>query len=159
MIRRALRVWLNAAVLLLPIWPIVGMLIFEPSGWTLVGLLIAMPILFVALLIVALIIGTRPSVRESGAVSWTDAAVIGAWSIAVIGFGFFTPEVGWWLAAAIVAGVVAFWFAITQTVREVARRSRETMEQMRRAAAPTPLLLEPDDQGEYIVIDEGPTRH
>ena len=54
LIRQAFFRWLVAAVLVLPIWLAVGWAVFGGGGWGTLGLIIAVPVAFIALGIVAL---------------------------------------------------------------------------------------------------------
>src|SRR6478609_8920828 len=86
--RRIFFRWIQAATIVLPIWLAVGWAVFGGGGWGTLGLIITVPVTFIALAIIALLISMRPSVREQRAVSWTDVVVLGAWHAAIIGFGF-----------------------------------------------------------------------
>ncbi|GAB3616823.1 hypothetical protein GCM10027416_13800 [Okibacterium endophyticum] len=160
MIRRAFRYWMFIASVALPIWPLIGWAVFGDSGWEFLGLIVAMPILFLALLAVSLLILARPEVRAGTGVSWPDVAVLTAWHVAVIGFGLFGASSSLFAVLGVVAGLAAFWLAIWELVRGAARRTRATFAEFERLAQQSPAGAprRPDDGGEFIVIEEHPRR-
>ena len=74
---------------MLPAWLFVGWGFFGGGGWGFLGLLITAPIVFVALLVIALIVYARPTVRRTRAVSWKDVALYVVLHGSIIGLGFF----------------------------------------------------------------------
>ena len=149
LIRRAFLRWLVAAVVVLPIWLAVGWAIFGGGGWGTLGLIITVPIAFIALGIVALLVWARPTVRAERAVSWTDVAVIGAWQASIIGIGFYGQGSTFFGVAAILLAIAAFWVAIWQLVSDGARRVQATMSEFERIAAQQAgSPVRPDAQGE-----------
>ena len=152
LIRRAFLRWLVAAVVVLPIWLAVGWAIFGGGGWGTLGLIITVPIAFIALGIIALLVWARPTVRAERAVSWTDVGVIGAWHASIIGIGFYGQGSTFFGVAAILLAIAAFWVAIWQLVSDGARRMQATMSEFERLAAQQAgSPLPPDARGEMPV--------
>jgi len=151
-IRRAFRYWMLIAAVALPIWPLIGWSIFSQGGWAFLGLVVAMPILFVAMAAVDLLIYMRPAVRRTGALSWIDVGILALWHALIIAFGFFGATASLFAVLGVCAGVAAFWLSIWQLIRDAARRTRETLAEFERIASrPSP---GPVDGGEVIVIEE-----
>ena len=166
-IRRAFFYWRFIAIFVLPAWPFVGWGLFGESGWSLVGLFIAMPILAIALAAIAFLISARASVRTTRLVSWTDVGLLALWHVTIICFGSFSSGVALWAVLGVVAGLAAFWGVISQLISETTRRARETMAEFERMAAAAPGTVPgfsippaqrfepgPIDGGEFIVIEE-----
>jgi hypothetical protein len=72
LLRRVFYYWQFLAAIALPMWLVVGYSIFTPGGWGFLGLLIAVPIIFITLLFTAVVTAARYSVRLQKAVSWPD---------------------------------------------------------------------------------------
>ncbi|QHF20100.1 hypothetical protein GTU71_03980 [Rathayibacter sp. VKM Ac-2762] len=108
--RRAFGSWQFPAAIVLPLWILLGYGVFGgSSGWTVLGLVIALPILAVALAAVAAIVAFRVTVRPTRTPAWGDVVVVGAWHLSLIAFGFFPPG-AWALGLlSVVLGVAAFW--------------------------------------------------
>ncbi len=138
LIRKALYWWLFPAAVILPVWLIVGWAAFSAgSGWTLLGLLILCPVLFVVLLAVGGILVARRSVREARAVSWLDAGLVTAWHAAIIAFGFFPAGASGWIAVlAILLFLAVFWVGLWELVTELRLRVQQTFEAYERIAQP-----------------------
>lgn len=160
--RRAFFYWQFAAALLLPLWVLVGRGLFGATvGWQFVLLVILMPLLGLAMLIVAGVTVARKGVRSTRTVSWLDVAVVGTWHLAIIALGFFlvdtnasgtggtsaftqlagadaeplsTVLANLFGALVVVVGVGAFCMAIWQFVRETRKRVRSVMETIDRDA-------------------------
>jgi hypothetical protein len=159
LLRRAFYYWRFIAVIVLPIWPFVGWGVFGESGWSLLGLFIAMPILAIALLATALLISARSSVRMTKAVTWTDVGLLALWHVTIIGFGFFGPATALWAVLGVAAGLATFWGSIAQLIGETTRRARDTMAEFERQAAgpstaPPTQRFAPAEDAEIIVIQE-----
>lgn len=168
LIRRVFLRWLVAAAVVLPIWLAVGWAIFGGGGWGTLGLVITVPVAFIALGIVALLVWARPTVRAERAVSWTDVAVIGAWHLSIIGIGFYGASAGLFGVLAILLAIAAFWAAIWQLVSDGARRVQATMTEFERLAAEQSNRAAPDaaggttprrppfgdDDGDVIIVHE-----
>ncbi|GAA1832566.1 hypothetical protein [Agromyces salentinus] len=163
--RRIFFRWIQAAIVVLPIWLAVGWAVFGGGGWGTLGLLITVPLTFISLAVIALLVSMRPSVREDRAASWTDVGVLGAWHLAIIGFGLSGPSMAAFAVLSIALALAAFWFAIVQLVRDGAKRMQETMSEYERAArAGGPIGATPPgesspsqppyDLGEIIVVEE-----
>jgi hypothetical protein len=162
-VRRAFYRWLFPAAFVLPLWIFVGWVVFAPSGWTLLWvLLLAIPSVFFGQLILTLLVRARGSVRAEGAVSWWDVAGFGLWHAAVVGTGFFGS--GWFLPVlvlAVAAAIALFWLSLWQLWGEARSGARVYL----RAADGTgyipptrpqrPAPAEPD----VVVIAERPLDH
>lgn len=115
--------WLIPAAFVLPLWLVVGWIVFGASPWALLWVLLSAPIVFVWQLILALLVRARGTVRAERAVSWTDAGIIGAWQLLVVALGVFDSR-WWWpaLAVAVILGVVALSSSLRQLWRETGPR-------------------------------------
>ncbi len=149
--------WLIPAAFVLPLWLVIGWIAFGASPWALLWVLLSAPIVFVWQLIVALMVRARGTVRAEGAVSWTDAGVIGGWHVLVIALGVFDAR-WWWpvLAVAIVAGIAAMWTSLSQLWREAGPRISilRTSGGVGYVPPPREQSPRPDVQDEVIVIRE-----
>ena len=159
-LRRAFYWWLFPSAVILPAWLLIGWAIFGSGGWAFLGLLIACPILFIAMLAVGGIISARKSVRDARAVSWYDVGLLAAWHIAIIAFGFFVTGASSWIAViGILLGLATFWVSLWELLVETRERVQVTFDAYERAAQPDQ-VRRPDpgfvDGGEYIVIEERP---
>ncbi|QHC66851.1 hypothetical protein GSU68_09950 [Rathayibacter sp. VKM Ac-2759] len=108
--RRAFGSWQYPAAIVLPLWILLGYGLFGgSSGWTVLGLVIALPILAVCLAVVAGIVSFRVTVRPTRTPAWGDVAALGAWHASLFAFGFFPP--GAWAIGllSVLLGLVAFW--------------------------------------------------
>lgn len=155
-IRRLFFTWQFIAVVALPAWLFVGWGVFGGSGWGFLGLLIAAPVVFLALAAVALLIALRPSVRRSRTVSWYDVGILTVVHAAVIGIGFYGATATLFTVLAILAGTAAFWIAVWQLVTDGARHVRATLDEFQRQARPESPVhpRQPFADGEVIVVRE-----
>lgn len=135
LIRRAFLRWMVAAAVALPVWLAVGWAIFGGGGWGTLGLVVVVPLSFIALAVVALIVWIRPTVRAQRAVSWIDVGVVGAWHASIVALGFYGQASTVFGVLAILLAVAAFWVALWQLVRDGARRVQATMTEFERLAA------------------------
>jgi hypothetical protein len=151
-IRRALYYWQFIAVIVLPLWVLVGRGIFGSSvGWDFVLFLLLCPILAFALVAIAGLTTARKSVRSQRAVSWIDAGVLAGWHAVIIGYGFVDAPV---LAALIVVAAVAgFWIALWQLVTETRTRYASLVEGFERDAQRSSYSSEARDIGTVIILD------
>jgi hypothetical protein len=169
LIRRAFRRWLYIAVVALPVWLAVGWAIFGGGGWGTLGLVLVVPIAFIALGVVALLTSVRPTVREERAVSWVDVGVLGTWHVALIATGFYGASAGLFAVFAVLLALAAFWVAIWQLVSDGARRVQASMTEFERLAAQqqapggrpdsgpsgrAPGRSPGDDDGDVIIVHE-----
>ena len=123
-LRRALYYWQFIGALLLPVWVLIGRgIIAADVGWDFVLYLVLCPILFVAMIAVAGLTVARKGVRDARAVSWQDAAVIGVWHASIITYGFLA--ISGLAAVVVVVGIVAFWSAAWQLLRETRARVKD----------------------------------
>lgn len=155
-IRRLLYRWQLAAIVVLPLWLFVGWGLFGTSAWGILGLLLVAPVTLIALGVVALIIGARPSVRETKALDWRDAAVVLPWHAAIVGVGFFGAWSTFFGALAVALAIAAFWISLWQLLREGSRRMQAAYTEFERTArdAGGGGRLPPEDGGEFLVIRE-----
>ncbi len=135
LLRRAFYRWQMIAVVVLPIWLAIGWAIFGGGGWGTLGLVIVVPVTFIALGVVALLTNVRPTVREQRASSWTDVGVIGAWHLAIIATGLYGASATLFGVLAILLALAAFWIAIWQLVNDGAKRVQASMAEFERLAA------------------------
>lgn len=127
-VRRAFFWWMFPAAVLLPLWILVGWIVFDASGWALLWVVfLAIPSVFAGQLVLALLVRGRASVRAERAVSWWDVLGFTVWHGLVVATGVFSPT---WFAAALVLAVLAamalFWLTLWQLLRE-ARGSFRTV--------------------------------
>ncbi|MGV8913760.1 MAG: MFS transporter [Rhodoglobus sp.] len=157
MIRRAFYYWQFIAVIVLPLWVLVGRGVFGSSvGWDFVLFLLLCPILACALLAVAGLTTARKSVRSAKAVSWIDAGVLAVWHAVIIGYGFVDAPL---LAALIVIVAVAgFWLALWQLVTETRNRFTTLVEGFERDAQRPTYPGERLDNGNVIILDADENR-
>lgn len=159
-VRRAFFGWLIPAAFLLPLWMLVGWIVFGASGWALLWvLLIAIPGIFVWQLVVTLLVRARGTVRADRAVSWFDVAGFTVWHALLVSLGFFDPA--WWagaLVVAIVVGLALFWLALWQLWSEAtpSRVLLRTAEGMAYIAPTTPTPER--DEPEIVILAEKPAR-
>ncbi|CAN5159349.1 hypothetical protein BH09ACT6_BH09ACT6_10580 [soil metagenome] len=165
-VRRAFYYWQVAAVLVLPLWALVGWSVFGGSGWQFLLVLLSCGVLALALAGVGVLNYFRKSVRETRALSWLDTGLLVAWHAAIVSVGFFTPASSILAVAVVVLGLAAFWASIVQLLAETRRRISGVFDSFQYAAqvaeeqaaagaagvpsAPLPPIVA---QGEYIVID------
>lgn len=119
-VRQAFFRWLFPAAFLLPLWLLIGWIIFDAGGWALVLVLfIAMPSVFVGQLGIGLLIRARPSVRGQRAVSWLDVLGLTIWHGLTIVFGLFNSALFLpILLLAIATGIAVFWSSLAQLWQE-----------------------------------------
>jgi hypothetical protein len=158
-LREAFFRWLLPAAFLLPLWLVVGWIIFGSSGWSLVWvLLMAAPAVFAGQLVLTLLTRSRPSVRAERALSWWDVLGFTVWHVLTVAVGLFLDGAfGWLLAGAVVAAVALFWLQLWQLWNEArgsGLRIRETMSWSTRREDPPSARTEPD----VIVIEEHPRK-
>ncbi|WP_343924310.1 MFS transporter [Rhodoglobus aureus] len=157
MIRRAFYYWQFIAVIVLPLWVLVGRGIFGSSvGWDFVLFLLLCPILAFALLAIAGLTTARKSVRSQRSVSWIDAGVLAAWHAVIIAYGFVDAPL---LAALIVVvGVAGFWIALWQLVTETRNRFNTLVEGFERDAQRPSQPGERLDNCNVIILDADENR-
>lgn len=139
-----------AAVVVLPIWVIVGWSIWGPAGVP--GTVNLTPFLVVVLAVacqtgLAVIFSVRASVRRQRAVSGLDVAALALLAAALIGAGFFSTAVSAFLAVAVVVSVAGFWLGVVELVRELRARVRSTLSSLGITRPQAPV-----DRGEYVVL-------
>lgn len=153
LVRRALFYWQFAAVVVLPLWLLIGWAAWGSAG---LSVLLAVPFLVLAMLVVMGLTFARKSVRESRSVSWIDAAVLTVWHLAIVGAGFYGGGANWFAALIVLTTMVAFWLALWQLVAETRRRVRRVLASFEQLVGPAVPRREPLSAGEYIVLDQRP---
>lgn len=123
-LRRLFFRWQFLAVVLLPLWLLVGWPLFGAGGWEVLGIFFGAVTLGICLLVVSLLIYARKDVREARAVSWPDVGVLALWHALVIGLGFYAAASPWLSALVILVGIGAFWFAVWELYDAARRRVR-----------------------------------
>jgi hypothetical protein len=127
--RRAVHAALRPAVVVLPLWLLLGRgVVVTDTGWDFLLYLVLAPIVLVALGVVAGLTWFRASVRQAHAVSVPDAVVLPLWWAMILFHGVaWTDELASISAfAGVLLALVAFWSAISQLLRD----TRRQMEQM-----------------------------
>ncbi|MEJ3404221.1 MFS transporter [Rathayibacter sp. YIM 133350] len=157
-IRRAFYYALFPAVVVLPAWTLIGWGIFGHGGWALLGLIIAAPVMAIALAVVALLVFARPQVRRERAVSWMDAAYLAVWYACLIAFGFLGETATLFAVLGVAAALTAFWLSLSQLYRAGVKGVRDTMAAFeRQAAAPATqqaVIRHADGEDEVIIVRE-----
>lgn len=153
-LRRLFFHWQFIAVVVLPLWLVVGWPIFGAGGWKVLGVFFGAVVLGLALLIVSLLFYARKDVRETKTVSWPDVGVLTLWHAAIIGVGFYAAASPWISVLVIVIGVLAFWFALWELLAAARRRVRSVIDLIAETAKPSHLQRDLN----VIVIDEKPTQ-
>ncbi|MCR2785419.1 MULTISPECIES: MFS transporter permease [unclassified Microbacterium] len=155
-LRRAFYLWLLPAAFVLPMWLVVGWVIFDGGGWALLWVLfLAVPAVFIAELVLMLLVRARGTVRAQGAVSWWDVLGFGLWHLSIIALGFFGPA---WIPQALGAAGLAvgvFWLSLWQLWTEA--RPRLTVVRAGNGTAFIPAAeprREPDEVADVVIIEE-----
>ena len=149
-VRRAFFVEQFAAVVVLPVWVIVGWSIRGPASAP--GTVDLTPFLVVLIAVLgqtglAVLFSLRSSVRHEHAVSGLDAVVLAVFAAALIVAGFFDTATSAFLGLAVVSIVAGGWLGIVELLRELRAKVRSTLFSLgitRRQA--------PVDRGEYVVL-------
>lgn len=135
-LRRAFYVWLIPAAFVLPLWLLVGWIIFGANPWALLWVFISAPIVFVWELLLTLLVRARGTVRAERAVSWPDVAGFATWHALIIALGVF--DAAWWwpvFGLTVAVGLGLLWLELAQLWRE---------------AKPSGLLLRTDGGVAYL---------
>jgi hypothetical protein len=146
-LRRGSWYWQFAAAVVLPLWVLTGYAIWGAGTAGFLGVAILAPLLVIGTLGLAALFTARRSVRAARALGWADTGVLAAYSLAVIGAGFFGPATTWFGVIAVAALLGGYWLATTELVSEVRTRVRTTLDALG-IQRPEP----PVDHGEYIVL-------
>jgi hypothetical protein len=154
-LRRAFFAWQFAAAAVLPIWLLLGYAIWGASGGDLLSAVLLAPLVLVVELGLALLFSARSGVRRSRTLDLPAVAVLAAYQVGVVGFGFFGPASAWFGLLAAVAAIGGFWLGGRLLVRDLRTRVQETMTAFGRPPQP-PASRPPLDAGEYIVIKPSP---
>ena len=126
-VRQAFYRWLVPAAFVLPLWLLVGYMVFQANVWAILWLLfLAMPTVFVGQLIFTLMVRSRPSVRRNRAVSTLDIAAFGTWHVLTILVGLYSEWFPLFLTLAIIAGIGVFVSSMWQLWQEATGSRYET---------------------------------
>lgn len=105
----------------LPLWLLIATgLSINGAGWELLALLIAAPLLSLALIVVMGLTMARKAVRRARMLSWIDVGILGIWYASVVLAGAFSHPMLAVLAISLT--FVAFWSAVWQWVVETRER-------------------------------------
>ncbi len=127
LLRRALYVVQFPLAVLLPLWVLLSRGIFADGiGWSFLGYLVLSPILFLALASIVGLVSARKTVRVQRAVSWLDAALLGALTLTLVAYGLFALPVLAALAVLLVVGGV--WLELWQLFTETRGRVRQYLD-------------------------------
>ncbi|RFA16050.1 hypothetical protein B7R22_04760 [Subtercola boreus] len=158
-VRRAFYYWQVAAVVVLPLWVLIGWSVFGGQVWQFLIVMLSCGVLALAMAAVALIIFARKQVRLTRAVTWQDVLLVALWHVSIIAVGFFLPAGSFIAVASVVLGLVAFWSSIAQLLGETKRRVQGVFDTFQYAAqmgeAPQAVREPIVADGEYIVIETG----
>lgn len=109
------------AIPVLPLWLLIGRgVMMDGIGWGFLALLVACPLLSVAMIAVMGITMARKSVRRARMLSWLDASVLTAWYLSIVLAGLIASPIVAILV--VVLMLVAFWSAVWQLVVETRQR-------------------------------------
>lgn len=111
--------WLIPAAFVLPLWLLIGWIVFGANPLSLLWVLLSAPIVLIGQLILTLLVRARPTARTEQAVSWTDLALIGGWNVLIVALGVFSNP--WWWAlfvVTVIVGVAALVAAFRRLWRE-----------------------------------------
>ncbi len=148
-IRRAAFVWQFAAVVVLPLWLLVGYAIWGAGLGGFLGLSLLAPLLAVAELALAALFTARASVRRPRMLGLADTAVIAVVTGAVAFAALFTAATPW-LGVLAVAGLLGgFWLGGRELVTEIRSGMRRTLADLGFGPVESRPAI---DAGEYVVI-------
>jgi len=159
-LREAFFRWLLPAAFLLPLWLIVGGIVFR-AGWGMLWVLfIAVPSVFLGQLLLTLLTRSRASVRAERAVSWWDVVGFTVWHVLTIAVGcFIDGAFGWLLAGAIVVGIGLIWLQLWQLWSEAKGTGARIRETISWSTIPDPAeAAAPAERHEVIVVRESERR-
>lgn len=109
------------AIAVLPLWVLIGRGVqLEGSGWGLLGLLLATPLLSLGLLVTLGLTVARRSVRRAKLVSRLDVAVLLVWYASLVLLGLIAKP--FTVILAIVVGLIVFWTMVWQLFNELRNR-------------------------------------
>lgn len=138
-----------ALTVLLPLWLFFGGGFRAQSGWQVLALGIGAPVLFIALIVLALLIFLRPG-RRPGHFDWVDVVVVIVVDILVVVASMLGDLA--WLSFLMLA--VAGVGAIALSGWRLVQAGRQSVQQMRERFQPrTEISGETIDGGEYTVIE------
>lgn len=118
-VRQAFFRCLLPAAFVLPLWLLVGWIIFGANPWALLWVFISAPIVFIGQLVLSLLVRARGTVRATRAVSWWDVGGFGAWHVLIIALGVFDSS-WWWpvFGTTVAVGIGLLWLTLWQLWRE-----------------------------------------
>ena len=111
--------WLIPAAFVLPLWLLIGWIVFGANPLSLLWVLLSAPIVLIGQLILTLLVRARPTARTEQAVSGTDHALIGGGYVLIVALGVFSNP--WWWAlfvVPVIVGVAALVAAFRRLWRE-----------------------------------------
>ena len=109
------------AIPVLPVWLLIGRgVMMDGIGWGFLALLVACPLLSVAMIAVMGITMARKSVRRARMLSWLDVGALTAWYLSVVFAGLIANA--FVAVLVVVLMLVAFWSAVWQLVVETRLR-------------------------------------
>lgn len=121
-LRRIFYSWQFVAVVVLPVWLLLGATLFGDSGWAVVGTFFAAMGIGFALLVVSLLIFARAEVRSAKAVSWADVGVLTLWHGLIVAAGVAAGDAPELTFLVLIVGLAAFWFTLWELVSAARRR-------------------------------------
>ncbi len=121
-LRRIFYSWQFIAVIVLPVWLLLGSALFGDSGWAVVGTFFAAVGIGFALLVVSLIVFARTEVRADKAVSWADVGMLTVWHGLIVAAGAAAGNAPELTFLVLLVGLAAFWFSIWELVTSARRR-------------------------------------
>ncbi|TDW31224.1 MFS transporter [Cryobacterium psychrophilum] len=136
-IRRTFFRWQFPAVIVLPLWLLIGSSIFGTGGWAVLGIFFGAVLLGLGMLIVSLFLFARREVREERALSWIDVGVLAVWHALIIALGLASDPSGWLSVLVIVVGIGAFWYAVWALFSAARKRVRAMLDLIEQTAAGT----------------------
>ncbi|MBB5641602.1 hypothetical protein [Cryobacterium roopkundense] len=134
-IRRTFFRWQFPAVIVLPLWLLIGSSIFGTGGWAVLGIFFGAVLLGLGLLAVSGLVYARREVREERALSWLDVGVLGVWHLLIITLGFSENSSGWLSVLVVVVGIGAFWYAVWALFDAARKRVRAMVDLIEKTAA------------------------
>jgi hypothetical protein len=152
-LREAYFRWLLPAAFLLPLWLVIGGIVFH-AGWGMLWVLfIAVPSVFLGQLLLTLLTRSRASVRIDRAVSWWDVAGFTLWHALTIAVGcFIDGAFGWLLAGAVVVGIGLIWLQLWQLWNEARGSGAGLRETLTWSTVPDPAEPQSSRMREHEVI-------
>jgi hypothetical protein len=148
--RRAILKATIPAAIVLPLWILVMQgIVAGPSAGTYLALVIVCPVLFVAMIVIAVLLRVRKSTRTSGALTWRDATVAVVFWLALVASGLFSFPALAVLDVVLLVGV--FWLSAWELLDESRTRLKTFVDAM--TVVPSQSSYIPPSRGETIIIE------